>query len=1210
MGKRGKKIFKITGIVVGSLTLFIVLIAFVLYLVLTPKRLTPLVNKYSTQYLDATVTFSSVELSLFEELPYVSLKLTDGNVISHAFVNEPDSLKALLPAGVDSLLQFKELLVSLNLPSMMIGEVDIRRVRLVEPKAYAYVAPWGKASWEIYGVPDSTSTSESTPLAINIERISIRNSGDLVYDSRPDSMKITADIGRLMLRGRLTDNLKEFSLQRARIADLSVSADLDANKTYARFVIDSMSFTEDVAHKYNVDFMSHATLKVDTVSYCDNLPLSAVGGFSLDGKDLVFDDLKLSFADLSATLNGGFKMDKGMVFSAMKVDVKPTSVAGLLALVPDGLLPRLKSLETDLSFGFTALVDGVYNAETKTMPSVLLDVNIPGGAIRDPKNTNKIENILVDAQLNYNPEHPDSTRVLIRKMQVGGSTVSLEMSGKVSDVLRDPSIDGQVKGMVNLSKLSQLLDTAHALEARGIIGLDLMLNTRLSDLTPKRIGNAKIRGSVTANEVFINSPKDTVRLLLDGGAFRFGAYENKRDSLIDQGKQMLRVGIKVDTANILYKNRVSIIAADTRASVSSAASLVSNDKSVIHPLKGEFDTRRLQIATVDSMWVRVRDAKAVFRILPAKENPAIPIIKLDMQSRTLAFRDDVNRGNLSRSDISVEATINAPNKTAAARRARRLDSLQRVYPNVKRDSLMAYVRSQRRAGAPKDDLKEGDLDLAVDSSIASLIQRWNVSGVVKARGARVVTPYFPLRNRMRNLDISFNTNEVNLRNTKILSGSSEFDITGKISGIKRVLMGRGKLKVDITVNSDTLNINELIQAANAGVAYMESSPEYKESLAQAASEEQLQQLIDQNNTEAASSDLIIVPANLDMDVKLRVKYGQYAKLILDSVAAELIVRDRNLQIKELRAETDAGALAVTAIYTTKSKEDISTGFDLELRDIEVAKLIDLIPEVDTLLPMLRSFEGFITCQIAATAEMDTTMNIILPTLQAVCRITGNNMVLLDGETFAEIAKMMKFKNREKNEIDRISVEMIVKDNQIEVFPFVMQMDRYQTAISGVHKLDMDFKYHISVLQSPLPFRVGVNISGNTNDMDRLKFRIGKAKYKNATLPTYTALIDTTRINLRKHITDIFRYGIEVADIKNIGLVEKVGLVSLDDKELETLTAEDSLRLQQEGILEVEEQPKQPAAVEETKGAVLKQDAALPQEKRKNKKKFDKQMQNE
>lgn len=1195
-----RRFFKITGIVVGSLALFIALIALVLYLVLTPKRLTPLVNKYSTQYLNATVTFSSVELSLFEELPYVSLKLTDGKVISRAFANEPDTLKALIPAGADSLLQFKELLVSLNLPSMMVGKVDIRRIRLVEPKAYAYVAPWGKASWEIYETtPDSTS--ESAPLAINIERIAIRNSGDLVYDSRPDSMKITADIGTLFLRGKLTDNLKEFSLTRARIKDLSVAADLDSKKMYARFGIDSMSVKEDGKHAYKIDFLSHTTIKIDSAYLCNKLPLAVNGGFSLNAKDLVFNELNVSLSELSAVLNGGFKMDKGMVFSALKVDVKPTSVSGMLALVPDGYLPRIKALKTDLSFGFSAQIDGVYNEETKEQPTVVVDVNIPGGGIYSKESDSRLDNIIVDARLFYDPKNADSTGVVIRKIKVEGSAAALEIEGSVWNAMEDPFIDASAKGTLNLHRVSQLVGALQGMQAQGDIGLDVRVKSSLSDLTPKRIGNARIMGKVTADGVLIDIPKDTVRMLLDGGVFRFGAYDNKRDTLIRQGEHMLRVGFRVDTANISYKNRLSVVAADTKVSLGSASSVMSKDKSVVHPIKGDFETRRLQVATVDSTLVRVREGKATFSILPSKTNAAIPMIKLNMQSRALAFRDKVNRGNISRSDIAIEATLNAPNPRAVARRNNMLDSLQRVYPSVKRDSLLMYARMQRRTGAPKDDLKGGDIDFAVDTSLMALLQRWSVSGTIKAGGARIVTPYFPLRNRMRNLDISFNTNEVNLKNTKILSGHSELDITGKISGIRRVLMGRGKLKVDVTVNSDTLNINELIQAANAGVAYMESSDEYKESLAKAVDEEQLQRLIDANSEKTAESDLIIVPANVDMDVKLRVKYGVYAKLILDSVAAELIARDRNLQIKELKAETDAGTLSLTALYTTKSKTDISTGFDLELKDIEVTKLIDLIPEVDTLLPMLRSFEGNITCQIAATASMDSTMNIILPTLKAACRITGNNMVLLDGETFAEIAKMMKFKNRDKNKIDRISVEMIIRDNQIEVFPFVMQMDRYQTAISGVHKLDMDFKYHISVLQSPLPFRVGVNIFGNTNDMDNIKFRIGKAQYKNADLPTYTALVDTTRLNLRKHITDIFRYGVEAANIKNVNLVDHIQSVT-GEQELEALTAQDSLKLQQEGIIEVNVKEEQPVAVQGAKGATPKRDAALLQEKRKNKKK--------
>ena len=80
-----------------------------------------------------------------------------------------------------------------------------------------------------------------------------------------------------------------------------------------------------------------------------------------------------------------------------------------------------------------------------------------------------------------------------------------------------------------------------------------------------------------------------------------------------------------------------------------------------------------------------------------------------------------------------------------------------------------------------------------------------------------------------------------------------------------------------------------------------------------------------------------------------------------------------------------------------------------------------------------------------------------------------------------------------------------------------------------------FIYNISILQSPIPFRVGVKIFGNTDDFD---FKIGKAKYKSDKLPVFSAVIDSTRINLREHISNIFKIGIDAAinnapDIDNL-----------------------------------------------------------------------------
>lgn len=75
-----------------------------------------------------------------------------------------------------------------------------------------------------------------------------------------------------------------------------------------------------------------------------------------------------------------------------------------------------------------------------------------------------------------------------------------------------------------------------------------------------------------------------------------------------------------------------------------------------------------------------------------------------------------------------------------------------------------------------------------------------------------------------------------------------------------------------------------------------------------------------------------------------------------------------------------------------------------MQNIQVARLIKLVPSVDTLLPMLRSFEGVVDCQMAATAALDTAMNIMMPTLNAACRIHGQDMVLLDGRPLPRFRK--------------------------------------------------------------------------------------------------------------------------------------------------------------------------------------------------------------
>ena len=85
------------------------------------------------------------------------------------------------------------------------------------------------------------------------------------------------------------------------------------------------------------------------------------------------------------------------------------------------------------------------------------------------------------------------------------------------------------------------------------------------------------------------------------------------------------------------------------------------------------------------------------------------------------------------------------------------------------------------------------------------------------------------------------------------------------------------------------------------------------------------------------------------------------------------------------------------------------------------------------------------------------------------------------------------------------------------------MDRYKAAIAGKHNLDMSFNYHISILKSPVPFKMGINITGNLEDY---KIRLGKAKLKDLTATTRTEAVDSTSLSILKQIRTM------VDEIKN------------------------------------------------------------------------------
>ena len=374
---------------------------------------------------------------------------------------------------------------------------------------------------------------------------------------------------------------------------------------------------------------------------------------------------------------------------------------------------------------------------------------------------------------------------------------------------------------------------------------------------------------------------------------------------------------------------------------------------------------------------------------------------------------------------------------------------------------------------------------------------WMPKGIVGFNRLRFRTPEFGLPIRMSKTAVTVDGPKITLKNASVRIGRSNMTATGDMMGVYRAMTKGEKLTAHLSLTSDLIDCNQLINS----LSFPEDTTEVL--------------------TDSVPSEmkLFVIPRNIDFELQTDLKKVIFEKMLFENVHGAVDIKNQAIHLEDLSMRALDADMKAVMVYKAGSPRGGYAGFDFKIRNINIAKLVDFVPALDTIVPMLRSFKGRVMFDVAADAGLDSAMNIRIPTLRSAIHIKGDSLVLMDGETFAEISKMLMFKNKKENVFDSISVNVTVHDGNVTVYPFLVEIDRYKAAVGGEQGLDMNFNYHISILKSPLPFKAGVNISGN---LDKMKFRIGKAKYKDAVTPAAVHRVDSTRMNMGNEIVNRFR----------------------------------------------------------------------------------------
>ena len=396
----------------------------------------------------------------------------------------------------------------------------------------------------------------------------------------------------------------------------------------------------------------------------------------------------------------------------------------------------------------------------------------------------------------------------------------------------------------------------------------------------------------------------------------------------------------------------------------------------------------------------------------------------------------------------------------------------------------------------------------------NLLLKWNPRLAVDMHEAEATLAGFEQKITIPEIDFTYSNRNCKIEQSKIVIGNSDFALTGELKNIGRWMRNRGVLEGELTFESETTDVNELLALVSAE----EGSEE--ESLENTAEPQQ-------NATTASSvetseeTEPFLVPTNVDLTLNTLIKEAKVLDQTAYNLGGKVYVKDGVLVIEEMGFICNAAKLQLTAMYRTPRRNHIYVGFDYHMIDINIQELIGMIPQLDSMMPMLRSFKGEAEFHLAAETYTNAQYEIKPSTLRGAASIFGKDLVVLDNETFDKISKLLLFSKKTENKVDSISAEMTLYKKEIDVYPFCVSMDNYMVAIGGRHNLDMSFNYDVNVLS---PVYLGVNVSGTLDDLD---IKLAPCKFAKDFKPRFHRKVDTQSAELRSMIRESMRKNVKL-----------------------------------------------------------------------------------
>ena len=444
-----KKPVKVTLIATASL-LAALLVALILVPVLFKDRIIERLRVELNERIDATVTFSDIDVSLLSTFPTLSARVES---IAIAGKGEFEGVTLLAADSIEAGVDLVVLIMS--------GAIEIQSIEVERPEVHVRVNQDGRANYDIIESPPPDADAPADPLTLEIERYRI-SGGTITYDEPGVRIRVL----ELEHRGR---------------AAISGSTHRLSSETTAGSVSVTLG---------RVTYLKEAKASI-----------SVDGTFEPEAPRLTLHSLALSVNQLAFEGGGSIAWPGEATALDMRLaSKKGLPIKALVSAIPNAYAGDFAGLQASGAFSIEATIKGQLGPDDGDIPSFKVAASIRDGALKYPDLPLGMTDIQLDAKAVHPGGNLDKMRIDVPKYAITAGKSHANGRLNVTRPISQPEIELVLDGRFDLAEIAKAYPVPEVEAIEGLVVAKVDLSAK-----GERIG--KLTGEIRVTDLLYRPEK-------------------------------------------------------------------------------------------------------------------------------------------------------------------------------------------------------------------------------------------------------------------------------------------------------------------------------------------------------------------------------------------------------------------------------------------------------------------------------------------------------------------------------------------------------------------------------------------------------------------------------------------------------------------------------------------------------------------------------